>query len=57
VLTTQNEYVWRNTSWLKPPKTGQLRNWPSRERLIKLFSPWFSIHGITRLFAIIEASV
>ena len=47
VLTTQNEYVWRNTSWLQPPKPGQLRNWPSRERLIELFSPWFSIHGIT----------
>ena len=46
LLTTQNEYIWSRTSWLKPPGEGQIRNWPSRNRLIELFSPDFTIKKI-----------
>jgi len=47
VLTTQNEYVWVRTSWLEPPGAGQIRNWPSRDRLRELFSPRFTIDSIS----------
>jgi SAM-dependent methyltransferase len=43
VLTSQNEYVWNRTSWLAPKAPGQIRNWPSRQRLWELFAPHFSI--------------
>jgi SAM-dependent methyltransferase len=46
VLTTQNEYIWRRTSWLKPPREGQIRNWPSRQRLFELFTPHFRIERL-----------
>ena len=46
LLTTQNEYVWSRTSWLKPPGEGQIRNWPSRRRLKELFEPYFSVDKI-----------
>jgi 2-polyprenyl-3-methyl-5-hydroxy-6-metoxy-1,4-benzoquinol methylase len=47
VLTTQNAYVWNHTSWLKPPGPGQLRNWPSPERLRALFEADFAIQSLT----------
>jgi 2-polyprenyl-3-methyl-5-hydroxy-6-metoxy-1,4-benzoquinol methylase len=43
LLTTQNEYVWSRTSSLKPPGEGQIRNWPTRSKLIELFEVNFSI--------------
>lgn len=43
VLTCQNAYVWKRTSWLEPPAPGQIRNWPSRRRLVELFATDFSI--------------
>ena len=46
ILTTQNEYVWKRTSWLKPPGKGQIRNWPSRKGLKELFQPYFIIEKI-----------
>lgn len=46
LLTTQNEYIWSRTSWLGPPEEGQIRNWPSRERLIQLLGSYFSIEKI-----------
>jgi 2-polyprenyl-3-methyl-5-hydroxy-6-metoxy-1,4-benzoquinol methylase len=46
LLTTQNEYVWSRTSWLQPPGEGQIRKWPSRERLGSLFEPWFTIEAL-----------
>lgn len=47
VLTTQNPYVWTRRSWLQPPGTGQLRDWPDRGRLIDLFAPHFDIQKLT----------
>jgi len=46
VLTTQNPLVWSRVSSLKPPQLGQLRNWPSRERLRALFEPYFDLNPI-----------
>lgn len=46
LLTSQNEYVWLRTSSLQPPEEGQIRNWPSRDRLRELFTPYFSIEKI-----------
>ena len=46
LLTTQNEYIWHRTSWLQPPEAGQIRNWPSRERLCQLFGSHFAIEKI-----------
>jgi 2-polyprenyl-3-methyl-5-hydroxy-6-metoxy-1,4-benzoquinol methylase len=46
LLTTQNEYVWSRTSSLKPPGEGQIRNWPSQERLKCLFAASFSIEKL-----------
>jgi 2-polyprenyl-3-methyl-5-hydroxy-6-metoxy-1,4-benzoquinol methylase len=46
LLTTQNAYIWNRTSWLKPPGEGQIRNWPSRKRLLELFGPYFKIGKI-----------
>lgn len=46
LLTTQNEYIWKRTSTLKPPKEGQIRNWPSRDRLRELFSHEFALGEI-----------
>jgi hypothetical protein len=46
LLTTQNEYVWNRTSWLSPRAPGQIRNWPSRGRLVELFEPSFVIEAI-----------
>jgi SAM-dependent methyltransferase len=43
LLTCQNDYVWRRTSWLEPKAAGQIRDWPSRRRLLDLFAPTFSI--------------
>jgi SAM-dependent methyltransferase len=43
VLTTQNPYVWHRTSWLKPPGPGQIRNWPTVDKLRELFAPYFKI--------------
>lgn len=45
-LTTQNEYVWSRTSSLKPPGKGQIRNWPSRRKLIELFASNYSIKRV-----------
>ncbi len=47
ILTTQNEFIWSRTSWLEPAKPGQIRNWPSRARLRKLFADGFDIKSIT----------
>lgn len=47
VLTTQNPYVWNRTSWLKPSGAGQIRHWPSRERLEELFGPYLAIEPMT----------
>lgn len=46
LLTTQNEYVWSRTKSLRPPGKGQIRNWPSRQKLIGLFEPYFKINNI-----------
>lgn len=46
VLTSQNPWIWNRTSWLEPPGEGQIRNWPSRERLVDLFTPSFEIRKI-----------
>ena len=46
LLTTQNEYIWHRTSWLQPPAEGQIRNWPSRDRLFRLFGSRFAIEKI-----------
>ncbi|MBI5584165.1 MAG: class I SAM-dependent methyltransferase [Deltaproteobacteria bacterium] len=46
LLTSQNEYVWKRTSWLKPPGEGQIRNWPSRKRLRDLFQSYYVIEKI-----------
>jgi 2-polyprenyl-3-methyl-5-hydroxy-6-metoxy-1,4-benzoquinol methylase len=46
VLTTQNPYVWRRTSWLKAPAPGQIRNWPSIERLKELFGTRLALRPI-----------
>ena len=46
LLTTQNEYTWSRTSSLKPPREGQIRNWPSRDRLRELFSNEFALDEI-----------
>jgi ubiquinone/menaquinone biosynthesis C-methylase UbiE len=46
VLTTQNPYVWNRTSWLKPPGPGQIRNWPTVDRLRELLAPYFKIEGM-----------
>lgn len=46
LLTTQNEYIWSRTSWLGAPEEGQIRNWPSRARLIQLLGSYFSIERI-----------
>lgn len=45
-LTTQNPLVWSRVSTLKPVRPGQLRNWPSRERLLKLFERHFALDPI-----------
>jgi SAM-dependent methyltransferase len=47
LLTTQNEYIWTRTSWLRPPGNGQIRNWPSKSRLKELFSESFVIERIS----------
>jgi SAM-dependent methyltransferase len=46
ILTTQNPYVWHRTSWLEPTKAGQLRNWPTRDRLRELFGQGLTIQSI-----------
>jgi SAM-dependent methyltransferase len=46
ILTTQNPFIWNRTSSLKPPRPGQLRNWPTRNRLIDLFEPHFDLKPI-----------
>jgi 2-polyprenyl-3-methyl-5-hydroxy-6-metoxy-1,4-benzoquinol methylase len=46
LLTTQNETIWNRTSWLKPPGEGQIRNWPTKNRLKELFEPHFTIEKI-----------
>jgi 2-polyprenyl-3-methyl-5-hydroxy-6-metoxy-1,4-benzoquinol methylase len=46
VLTTQNPLVWSRVSSLKPPRPGQLRNWPTRERLLALFGPHFALEPL-----------
>jgi len=46
LLTCQNAYVWKRTSWLEPPAPGQIRNWPSRSRLKKLFAADFTIMAL-----------
>lgn len=46
VLTTQNPYIWNRTSWLEPSRPGQIRNWPSRERLRELFGRQFRIDSL-----------
>jgi SAM-dependent methyltransferase len=47
ILTSQNPFVWRRTSWLEPPAPGQLRNWPARSRLETLFRRHFRIERLT----------
>jgi SAM-dependent methyltransferase len=46
LLTTQNEYIWSRTRSLAPPGEGQIRNWPTRDRLLELFSPRFKIEEL-----------
>jgi SAM-dependent methyltransferase len=46
VLTSQNPYVWNRTSWLSPPAPGQLRNWPTVERLHDLFGARLALRPI-----------
>lgn len=46
LLTTRNEYTWSHTSWLQPPGEGQIRNWPSRNRLVELFGSHFRIEAL-----------
>jgi SAM-dependent methyltransferase len=46
ILTTQNPYVWHRTSWLEPTKPGQLRNWPTQERLRELFGRGLTIQSL-----------
>src|SRR6266508_2023776 len=46
ILTSQNPHIWGNASWVGPPGPGQLRNWPSRERLREFFQPFFELEPI-----------
>ncbi|WP_169823337.1 class I SAM-dependent methyltransferase [Aldersonia kunmingensis] len=46
VLTTQNPTIWNRTSFLRPPGPGQIRNWPTRARLMELFEPYFALEPI-----------
>jgi len=46
LLTTQNEYVWSRSNSLTSRGEGQIRNWPSRKRLIDLFALNFSIQKL-----------
>jgi 2-polyprenyl-3-methyl-5-hydroxy-6-metoxy-1,4-benzoquinol methylase len=49
LLMTQNPFVWRRSSYLARQGDGQLRNWPSLERLRELLSPYFTIQGVSSI--------
>lgn len=50
LLMTQNPFVWNRISWLYPPAPGQIRNWPTRERLAELFARDFEIRRVSTVF-------
>jgi 2-polyprenyl-3-methyl-5-hydroxy-6-metoxy-1,4-benzoquinol methylase len=43
VLMTQNPFVWNRSSNLSPQGKGQIRNWPSRGRLVQLLRRHFRV--------------
>lgn len=49
LLMTQNPFVWRRSSYLEPQRHGQIRNWPSRARLLNLMEPYFTIVRFTSI--------
>jgi 2-polyprenyl-3-methyl-5-hydroxy-6-metoxy-1,4-benzoquinol methylase len=46
ILTTQNPFVWKRVSSLKPLRPGQVRNWPSPGRLGALFGRHFVLEPV-----------
>ena len=43
VLMSQNEFVYRRVSWVKPPAEGLIRRWPTRAELRTLLRERFTI--------------
>lgn len=49
ILMTQNPFVWRRSSCLKPKEPGQYRDWPTLQRIRELLRANFSILCISSL--------